>query len=249
MGEDNKTADIVRHLAELRKRILIAAVFFIVFMAIGLYLAPRTLDWIKENSFPKGVDWNVFSFTDGLFIYMKCAFLFAVLFTLPIVLQQVWRFVEPGLTEKEARGSKVFIPASFVLFLTGILFAYFFVFPMMIGFMSEMNRDIGANEVYGISAFFTFLFNIVFPIAVAFEMPVVVLFLTKLGILSHAKLGKVRKYAYLLLVIIGSMISPPDFVSHLSVSVPLILLFEASVVCSRVYGARRSRIGEVKHDG
>jgi sec-independent protein translocase protein TatC len=127
-----------------------------------------------------------------------------------------------------------------MLFLIGIAFAYFLVFPSMIRFMSEMNRNIGAAEIYGVSAFFTFLFNIIFPIAVAFEMPVVVLFLTKVGVLNPHKLSKVRKYAYLVLVIVGSMISPPDFVSHLAVSIPLILLFEASVICSRVYAARKA---------
>jgi sec-independent protein translocase protein TatC len=163
---------------------------------------------------------------------MKCALLVAVLFTLPVLLYQIWAFVRPGLTEEEARGTLPYVPVSFVLFLGGASFSYFVVFPMMVRFMEKMNRTIGAVETYGIDRYFSFLFSVVFPMAVAFELPVVILFLTRIGLLSPERLKKARKFAYLGLAIVGSCISPPDFVSHLSVTIPLILLFEISVIVS-----------------
>lgn len=163
---------------------------------------------------------------------MKCALLFALLFAVPVILHQLWGFVRPGLTEAEARSTLPYIPAAFVLFLAGAAFGYMVVFPMMLHFMKTMNLTIGAVETYGIDRYFSFLYEIVFPMAVAFEMPVVLMFLTKLGLLTPERLKMTRKYAYIILAIVGSCISPPDMISHLSVTVPLFLLFEISVFVS-----------------
>ncbi|MDQ6419515.1 twin-arginine translocase subunit TatC [Paenibacillus sp. LHD-117] len=232
--------DIVGHLAELRKRLILVIGWFFVTMCGGLYLSPRILRYIKSGNVSASVEWNVFSFTDGLFIYLRCAFLFAILFTLPIMLYQIWAFVRPGLTEREAKGTLAYVPASFLLFLAGISFSYFLVFPMMLRFMMQMNHTVGAVETYGIDRYFVFLFSVVFPLGVAFEMPIVMLFLTRLGVLTPERLNVTRKYAYVGLAVVGSCISPPDFVSHLSVTVPLILLFEISALLSRRYSKRMS---------
>lgn len=224
--------ELIYHLTEVRKRLLIVFGWFFAMLCAGLYVSPRLLLLIKSQPAAASIEWNVFSFTDGLFIYMKCALLVAVLFTLPVLLYQIWAFVRPGLTEEEARSTLPYVPVSFVLFLGGASFSYFVVFPMMVRFMEKMNRTIGAVETYGIDRYFSFLFSVVFPMAVAFELPVVILFLTRIGLLSPERLKKARKFAYLGLAIVGSCISPPDFISHLSVTIPLILLFEISVIVS-----------------
>ncbi|MDQ0114809.1 twin-arginine translocase subunit TatC [Paenibacillus harenae] len=230
--------DLVNHLTELRKRLLIVLGCFVVAMSGGLYVSPGILRYIKSGPTASAVEWNVFSFTDGLFIYLRCAFLFALLFTLPVLLYQTWAFVRPGLKESEARGTLAYVPVSFVLFLMGISFSYFLVFPMMLKFMIEMNQNIGAVETYGIDRYFTFLFSVVFPLGVAFEMPLIILFLTRLGLLTPQRLRSVRKYAYVGLAVVGACISPPDFVSHLSVTIPLLLLFEISVLVSWRFSRR-----------
>ncbi|MBD2870637.1 twin-arginine translocase subunit TatC [Paenibacillus sp. IB182493] len=234
--------DLVNHLTELRKRLLIVMGSFIAAMSGGLYLSPAILRYIKSGPTTEAVEWNVFSFTDGLFIYLRCAFLFAILFTLPVLLYQTWAFVRPGLTDNEARGTLGYVPVSFLLFLSGVSFGYFLVFPMMLGFMIEMNHNVGAVETYGIDRYFSFLFSVVFPLGVAFEMPLIILFLTKIGLLTPERLKVTRKYAYVGLAVVGACISPPDFVSHLSVTVPLLLLFEISVLVSRRYARRPASI-------
>lgn len=224
--------ELIVHLTELRKRLLVVFGWFFAMLCAGLYISPRLLRILKSQPAAEGIEWNVFSYTDGLFIYMKCALLVAVLFTLPVVLYQLWAFVRPGLTEEEAKGTLPFVPISFALFIAGASFSYYVVFPMMLRFMKKMNETIGAVETYGIDRYFSFLFSVVFPMAVAFELPVVLLFLTRIGLLTPERLKKARKYAYLGLAIVGSCISPPDFVSHLSVTIPLIILFEISVIVS-----------------
>jgi sec-independent protein translocase protein TatC len=221
------------HLKELRYRLIVSIIWFILSFGIGLYFAPKVFLWIKGRSYNQDIHWNVFALTDGMFIYMKCAFLIAILLTLPVALYQLWRFAQPGLTERENKLALTFIPASALLFFIGACFAYYVAFPMMVRFMSEVNHSIGASEVYGIGRYFSFLFSVVFPLALAFEMPLIVVFLTKIGLLSPSMLKKSRKTAYLILVIIGSMISPPDFASHLSITIPLIVLFEISLMLNR----------------
>ncbi|TVY10425.1 twin-arginine translocase subunit TatC [Paenibacillus cremeus] len=222
--------DWIVHLTEIRKRLLIVGAWFVVTLGAGLYISPHLLLYMKTQPLIGDIQWNVFSFTDGLMIYMKCAFLFALLVTLPVLLYQVWAFVRPGLTEAESRSALPYIPVAFALFLIGAAFSYWVVFPMMIRFMMRMNQTIGAVETYGIDRYFAFLFQLVFPMAMAFELPVVLLFLTKIGLLTPERLKGSRKYAYLGLTIAGSCISPPDMISHLSVTVPLILLFEISAM-------------------
>jgi len=243
----NMQEDVIIHLTELRRRLIIASGCFVAAMCGGLYIAPSILRYIKSSPTAKAVEWNVFSFTDGLFIYLRCAFLFALLCSLPVILYQIWAFVRPGLTTTEAKGTLAYVPASFFLFLSGIAFSYFIVFPMMLEFMVKMNHNVGAVETYGIDKYFSFMFGIIFPLGAAFEMPLLMLFLTKIGLLTPERIKVTRKYAYVGLAVVGACISPPDFVSHLSVTIPLLLLFEISVLVSRRYGRRTAAMPAPNH--
>lgn len=229
----------VRHLGELRRRLIVVSICFTAAMGFGLYMSPRILAWVKAQPAALHLEWNVFSLTDGLFVYMRCAFGVAFVLTLPVLLIHIWAFVKPGLTKEESKGTLKYVPAATGLFVTGAAFGYWVVLPAMIRFMSSLNQRLGVSETYGIDKYFDFLFRVVFPLGIAFEMPVVVLFLTRLGVLTPERLRSGRKGAYLLLAIVGASITPPDFVSHLSVTVPLILLFEASVLLSTRFARRQ----------
>ena len=223
---------LVEHLTELRKRLIIVAVTFIVSLIAGFSLSPKILTLLKMQPTASHVEWNVFGYTDGLMIYLKCALLLAILITLPIAMYQTWLFVKPGISKDEAKGTVLFIPVSFLLFLAGISFSYFLLFPLMLNFMSSINESIGAVETYGMKQYFTFMFNLIIPVGIVFELPVVILFLTKLGIVTPAKLRKMRKIAYFVLVVVGVSISPPDFISDILIIIPLLLLFEISILVS-----------------
>lgn len=235
---------VIDHLSELRKRLIIVSIVFIVTLGVGFWLAPEVLKYLKEEPIAKNVDWNVFHFTDGIMIYFKSAILVSVLFTLPVLLYQTWAFVKPGLSDSEAKGTLLYVPASFFLFLVGISFSYFVVFPMVLSFMSGINQHIGATETYGINQYFSFMFNIIFPISIIFEMPIVILFLTKLSIVNPYRLRKMRKVAYFILIVTGVSLTPPDFVSDFLIIVPLLLLFEFSIFCSAYALKRKKSRGE-----
>ncbi|MEK9200129.1 twin-arginine translocase subunit TatC [Ureibacillus sp. 179-F W5.1 NHS] len=239
---EEKELTLVEHLEELRKRLIIISITFVLSLLLGFWLAPKTLNFIKQQPTATVVDWNIFGYTDGLMIYVKCALILALLITLPVTLWQIWLFVKPGLTEKEAKGTLFYIPISFLLFLLGISFSYFLLFPLMVNFLSNVNTSIGAIETYGIKQYFTLLFHIVLPVGLVFELPVVILFLTNVGIVTPDKLKRMRKVAYFILIIIGVSISPPDFLSDFIIVVPLLLLFEISIGISSWSLKRRERL-------
>lgn len=226
--EFKSTMTLLEHIAELRKRILLVAAVFILSMAGGLIAAPHVLSMLKHHSPAFQVTWNVFSPWDGLRIYMSISIVLSLLPTLPFALYQIWLFVNQGLNNREQRAALRFIPFSALCFLIGVAFAYFVVFPMSLAFTTGINSQMDLVETYGVAQYFGFMFNIIIPLSLAFELPVVVLFLTRIGILSPAILHTMRRYAYVVLVIIAALISPPDLVSHLMVAIPLIALYEIS---------------------
>lgn len=239
-GSEVVDRDLVVHLSELRKRLMYVGAFFIVSLSFGLYLSSSILTYIKEHLGSVRVEWSVFAFSDGLVVYMKCALLVGVVLTLPMLFYHLWAFARPGMTDTEAKSTLLYVPMSLLLFLSGVGFGYTVALPMMIRFMVHLNQGLGASEVYGIQHYVSFLFSFLLPMGIAFEMPLVMMFLTRIGMLTPEKLKHIRKYAYVGLAVLGTLISPPDFVSHLSVTVPLIVLFEISAFISSRYHRRRT---------
>lgn len=224
---------LVEHLTELRKRIIITAIVFIATLAIGFYYSPTILNELKSHDVAQGVDWNLFNYTDGIMIYLQCALIIGIALTLPVAMFQSWRFMQPALSDNEKKGTFIFIPAAFTLFIVGVAFAYFVLFPFMMDFMKKINDSIGATETYGMKQYFSFMFGIIIPIAIIFELPVIIGFLTKIGIINSKLLKKSRKLAYIVLVVIGVSITPPDFLSDFLIIAPMILLFEISIIIAK----------------
>ncbi|WP_088041075.1 twin-arginine translocase subunit TatC [Bacillus sp. EAC] len=226
----NKDMEVTDHLEELRKRILITAVTFIIFFSIGLVYVEPIYKFLTKDLTYKLV---VLSPGDILWVYFSISAVFAAAFTIPVATMQIWIFVKPGLHQSEQKGIGFYIPALFFLFIIGLAIGYYLVFPNILGFLTHIGLDLVAPN-YTVEKYFSFLFNLVVPFAAFFDMPVVIMFLTKIGIVKPSLLRKIRKYAYFILVIVACCISPPDFVSHISVSIPLILLYELSVLTSNI---------------
>ncbi|QMV39913.1 twin-arginine translocase subunit TatC [Cohnella cholangitidis] len=239
-GSSSLDHELVVHLSELRKRLIYVSVYFIAALSFGLYISPKILSFVKGHLGGIQVQWSVFALSDGLVVYMKCALMVGVVLTLPVLLYHLWAFARPGMTDSEAKNTLLYVPSSFLLFVFGVGFGYTVALPMMIKFMIKLNQGIGADEVYGIQHYVSFLTSFLLPMGIAFEMPLVMMFLTRIGMLTPGKIKQVRKFSYVGLAILGSLISPPDFVSHLSVTVPLILLFEISALISVRYHRRRA---------
>lgn len=245
MGDKgNNSMTLVGHLQELRKRIIWVLIVLFISLIVGFIYAESLIEYFKNSPAAADIEWNVFRLQDAILIYMKFAFLIGLTITLPFALYQVWRFVAPGLTKKEKRATIWFIPSAFFLFLIGISFAYFITFPMIVKFLNEISVQLGTQQVYGLYEYFNLMFTLVVPFGLLFELPVIVVFLTRLGILTPKLLIKFRKIAYLILVIIAAAITPPDFISQILVAIPLILLYEFSIWLSKIASNNRDKISD-----
>ncbi|WP_404447333.1 twin-arginine translocase subunit TatC [Sutcliffiella horikoshii] len=222
------------HIGELRKRIIITASFFFVSAIGGFFLAEPIIVYLQQTDEAKELTMNAFRMTDPIKIFMQFAFLIAFIITFPITLYQLWAFISPGLLEKERRVTLSYIPISIFLFLSGLAFSYFILFPFVVDFMGRLADRLEINQVIGINEYFQFLFQLTLPFGILFQMPVIVMFLTRLGLITPSFLVEIRKFAYFSLLVVGGLITPPELISHLMVTVPLFILYEISIVISRV---------------
>ena len=158
---------------------------------------------------------------------------------------QIWLFVKPGLHPNEQKMTIMYIPVLSILFLAGLCFGYFIVMPFLFHFLTTIGNEM-FNTMFTTEKYFHFVLNLTVPFAVIFELPVVVMFLTSIGILTAEFLMKIRRYAYVALIIIASCISPPDFLSHSLVAVPLICIYEVSIALSKVVSKRKKKREEMQ---
>jgi len=231
----------VEHLGEVRKRLIWIILGFVASMVLGLFLARPVIEHLKNDPAAINISWHVFGISDALRIYMQVSFTVALLFTLPLILYHAWAFVSPGLLMTERRAIGLYIPFAFLLFLLGIGFGYYGLFPMIIKFMEGFTTAVGAEETFGMTQYFQFMFNLIVPIAVIFELPIVILFLTTLRLITPSFLVKNRKYAIFISIVIAAMISPPDYVSHILTAIPIILLYEFSILLSKIVYRRQQK--------
>ncbi|UNK17599.1 twin-arginine translocase subunit TatC [Paenibacillus sp. N3/727] len=232
MSEKMEEMALVEHLSELRKRIIIVLVVFVGGLIAGLFIAEPIYRYLTGTEQAKSFELNAFSFWDGIGIYMKIAALFSLVISVPFIFYQLWAFVKPGLRKNEQKATVRYIPYAFLLLILGIAFGYYIVFPMTLSFTTTITKSMGLQETYGITNYFNFMFNLVLPLALLFELPLIVMFLTKIRILNPLRLKKMRRVAYFGLVFVAVVITPPDFISDFLVAIPLLLLYELSVFLS-----------------
>lgn len=227
----------VGHLEDLRKRIIYVLIFFIVALAIALAFVGNVYAFLVR---PVQGKLAVLGPGDVVQIYLMIAGVAALCVTTPFLLWQLWLFVSPGLIERERRYARRLILPVTVMFILGVSFGYFVVFPEIFHFLRNL-AVIRFRFLLTATEYFSFMINIILPFGLLFELPVVVLFLTRIGLITPAFLRKIRRYAYLVCVILGTLISPPELISHLSVTVPMILVYEASIGISALAYKRKQK--------
>ncbi len=234
MSQSQRDMTVYEHIGELQKRLMLVVVFFLLAVVVSFFLAEPLIRFLQHADEAKDLTMNAFRITDPLKIYMEMIMFIALIMTSPVILFQVWSFVSPGLYEKERRVTLSYIPVSLLLFLGGLSFSYFILFPYVVKFMMGLSTNLAIQQVIGINEYFHFLFQITIPFGFLFQLPVAMLFLTRLGIITPMVMSKMRKGAYFLLFVTAAFITPPDIVSHLMVTVPLFILYEISIWISKI---------------
>lgn len=229
---------IIEHLTDLRKRLIVSLIFFGLMFALALAFVGKILHILTA---PLGhIHLAVLGPGDVIQIYFMIAGLTALGLSLPFLLFQIWRFVSPGLSPRESRLALSMLPFIALMFLGGVAFSYFVIFPILLHFLLTLASE-QFELVITAQNYFSFLTNLILPFGLIFEMPIVLLFLTQIGVVTPARLSKLRKHAYLVIVIAASLISPPELISHLSVATPMMALYEISIVLCRIQMKRKAR--------
>lgn len=173
--------------------------------------------------------------------HMNISLVAGLIIALPYVLWELWRFVKPGLTENEVRSSRGAVTIISILFILGVLFSYFIVAPLMINFLGGYVVSASVANQIALNSYVSSITLMTLLMGLLFELPVLVLFLTKIGIVTPKLLKKYRKHALVIILILAGVITPsPDIFSQLVVAIPLYALFEISVaISSRIYAKKQ----------
>jgi len=162
-----------------------------------------------------------------------------LILAIPYVLWEFWRFVKPALKEKERKYSRGFVFITSFLFLTGVAFSYFLIVPLTVNFLGTYKVSESVENYISLNSYISTVTNLSFATGLVFEFPILVYFLTKIGILTPGFLSKQRRYIIVIILIIAAIITPPDVFSQIMVSIPLYGLFELSIFISRIAYKRR----------
>jgi sec-independent protein translocase protein TatC len=237
----------VSHLIELRDRLIRAVIAIgVCFIALALYPGPSGLYDILAQplvaNLPKGSTLIATSVISPFMVPIKITMLAAFMLALPVVLYQIWAFVAPGLYANEKQLVMPLIVSSTLLFFTGVGFCYFFVFGKVFHFIQQFAPK-SITAAPDIEAYLGFVLNMFLAFGAAFEVPVVVVILARMGIVSVAKLKEFRGYFIVVAFVIAAVVTPPDVVSQLALAIPMCILYEVGI-----WAAQLAERGKKKSD-
>ena len=239
------------HLKELRQRVLWSVGAFILAFAVCYYfsqqiyafLAQPLADILSQQS--GGERRMIFTaLYEAFFTYLKVAFFGAVFFSFPMWATQLWLFVAPGLYRSEKRAIMPFLVASPFLFLLGAALAYYFIFPLAWKFFISFETPPGSGGIpvqleAKVGEYLSLVMHMILAFGIAFQLPVLLTLLVKVGILNVESLRKGRRYAIVGMFVVAAIITPPDIISQIGLAVPLILLYEISIFAARWVAPKR----------
>ena len=239
MSETGATQDIndpkmpiTAHLEELRKRMIISLLILIAFFLVAFYFSKHILAFVEAPVLKHVGQLQFDTLTDPFFTHLKASFFAALFVGFPLILGQMWLFIRPGLYKKEKRVMWPFLLLSFPLFIGGALFLYTVVYPFAIDFLIHYDETLVPSLRVGDYLSFTVRLLIVF--GMVFEMPLVSLFLTRLGVITAEFLSKGRRYAIVIIFLVAAVLTPPDVFTQIMLAGPLIVLYEISIIVSRL---------------
>ena len=236
--EDGIQETFLSHLFELRDRLIKAVgALLLVFLCL-VYWAPDIFHLFSKpllDALPSGGKMIVTDVTGSFFVPMKVTMLVAFLGALPVIMYQLWAFIAPGLYNHERQLILPIVTSSYLLFIAGMAFAYFLVFPTVFQFMAHYNAPLGADMATDIDKYLSFAMTTFLAFGLTFEVPVVVVVLVKLGMVRIAKLKEIRPYVIVGAFVIAAVVTPPDVLSQLLLAVPLCILYELGIFVARFY--------------
>jgi len=216
---------LTEHLEELRKRIIYCLILVVSLSAVFYFFSDELIRIISR---PVG-DLYFFAVTEAFTAKIKVAVACGVAVSLPFIVYQIWSFVVPALTHRERAYALPLVISSASLFTAGIAFAYFVIIPVGIRFLLSFGTE-ELKSLIGITKYLGFVLWMLLVFGLVFQLPVVLFFLDRIGVVSPQSLRRKRKHVILGIFVIAAILTPPDVFTQLAMSLPLILLYEASII-------------------
>jgi sec-independent protein translocase protein TatC len=237
---DEKKLPLTTHLQELRKRLILSFIAVGGGFALCYTFAEKIFDILAApllKTMPTGGSLIFTSVAEAFFTYMKVAFISGLILASPFVLYQIWAFVAPGLYRHEKKYVVPFVLAGSFFFAIGILFAYYVALPVgfkfLLGFATDFIKPLPSMKEY-----LSFSIKFLLAFGLVFEFPVVLVLLARIGVVDAKTLARQRKYAILLIFIFAAILTPPDIISQVIVALPMIGLYELSILLSKLFGKK-----------
>ena len=236
---------LLEHLIELRRRLIWSVVTFLVCFLVAYYFAGDLYFFLAEpladvlrqqgNPDPHLIYTQLY---EAFFTKIKVAFFGGAFVAFPMIATQIWLFVAPGLYRSEKRAFLPFLAATPILFVAGAALAYYFVFPFAWRFFASFQDPTAGGGVPiellpRVSEYLDLVMKLIFAFGITFQLPVALTLLAKVGITSSAQLKKFRRYAYVGMFVIAAILAPPDVITQTGLALPLIALYEISIISAR----------------
>jgi len=233
-GEHEVEMTFLDHLEELRWRIIYSLIGVIVGAVICFVFIDFLVDIVLLNPARKvGADLQNLKPFGQVFLYFQVAIVGGLILSIPNVFYQLWRFISPALHKREKKYIMAIVIFSSLCFLSGIVFAYFVMLPLTLSFAAHFGSTTIKNQ-FAIDEYMSIIFSVMLGAGLIFELPMISFFLSKLGILKPSFMRKYRRHAIVIIMILAAVLSPgTDPVSQLVLAVPLVVLYEVSIIISK----------------
>lgn len=238
---EDKTLTVTEHLGELRRRIIFILICVAVASGGAYFFIDEILLFITQVG---GIENLVFiSPTEAFFVIIKLSLLTGLLGSMPFIFYHVWKYIGIALKKNERKYLIYFGPLSYLLFLIGAAFAFRGVLPLGIKFLLSFSKQ-NITPLITLSAYVSFLGKMITAFGLMFELPIVILFLSKIGVVTPGTLKKGRKYAVVAIFVLAAFLTPPDVISQIMLAVPVLLMYEISIwICIVVTKKREKELG------
>lgn len=242
---DASKAPLLEHLIELRRRLLWSFAALGVAFAVCLYFARPIFAFLVQPLLRAGQGRLIYTdIFEAFFVEIKVAFFAALMISFPVIANQIWRFVAPGLYAREKRAFLPFLLLTPFLFLAGAALAYFVAMPVALHFLLGYQGNIGGVQqeaLPGVGNYLSFVTRFIFGFGVAFLLPVLLMLLERAGLVTRRALVRGRRYAIVIATAVAAVLTPPDAISMMLLAVPLVLLYEVSLIAIWFTEKRRAR--------
>ena len=239
MAKVEKEMSFLDHVEELRWHLVRSTVVVFIF-AIGAFImkdfvfntilfAPKDANFITYRFFCQSL-----AMAEQFSVHIWTSLTVGFIIAFPFIIWEFWKFISPGLYEKERKGASIFIIISSFLFFIGVLFGYYLVTPLSVNFLGNYSVSEVVERNITIGSYISLVRSSSLASGLIFELPIVMFFLTKMGLITPDFLKKYRKHALVVVLILAAIITPPDIISQIIVGIPIMILYEVSIIISKV---------------